>query len=199
MKSLIVDVNINEKCVLSRAIVVVDEASTFIEILDTVKNDYKNVTINGELTSVFISTINSKLDKCVVKPDLKLSETLTLFDVKYVDYHHRKEEASTSAACQDKGITFNASNAPNAFNAIMSPKPRKLQLSSGGCTMHNKVYDDCVDYFQRKEGLVKRGYSVAAAGKTFRKLTDILYYLDGQHPKINDAAHRKGFKKIPDM
>ena len=180
MKSLIVDVNINENCVLSRAIVVVDEASTFIEILDTVKKDYKNVTINGELTSVFISTINSKLDKCVVKPDLKLSETLTLFDVKYVDYHHRKEEASTSAACQDKGITFNASNAPNA-------------------TMHNKVYDDCVDYFQRKEGLVKRGYSVAAAGKTFRKLTDILYYLDGQHPKINDAAHRKGFKKIPDM
>ena len=106
MKSLIVDVNINEKCVLSRAIVVVDEASTFIEILDTVKKDYKNVTINGELTSVFISTINSKLDKCVIKPDLKLSETLTLFDDKYVDYHHRQGRGVNKCSMPGQGNYF---------------------------------------------------------------------------------------------
>ena len=194
MKALICEVWCSDKCVVDRHAVFVDESTTitFINILDIVKSESQK-DINGTLKEVVIAQQSNKLDKCTVNPNTLFSHTLALFNVKYVDFiFHSDHQVETA------GPSKNSRPSLNALQLLTSPVPRKLRLKTGARNLRIDLYNDMVEYFQRDTGLVKRGYSIASAEKKFGHLVDVLWALDGQHAKINDAAYHKGFQKIPD-
>ena len=158
--------------------------------------DAKNITVH-------ISKNNERLDKSLININSTLQTGMDLINVRYIDFTIQcttAVETSTNSSDQCE-VSTKKKKVVNGLALITmnQKKPRKVELKTRK-NFHHDLYNDLVSFMQDNGGgTLSSSSNQKDARACIDLLCNALWYMENQHPKINDCATRKGFETIPKM
>ena len=212
LKALIVDVFIDKHVsVIERFIFRASSSQTFDDIFQSVLNEFydshpETKELHDEKIKesssvlVYVSSCNNKLDRCSITRNQTLKLALEVVNVKFVDFYVQSNvtTADTPSTSKCDITTLVNDKKRNAMSLLLSTTPRKIKRIEPK-TRHHTLFNDLLDLVQEEDGILQPATHEKEGCKALSLLADALWYIDGNHDKINDIAKRYQLPPIPEM